>query len=557
MTKVFIPIFVIFIFINCASQGPPTGGPVDKTPPQVIDTYPKKDSTSVKRLDEVVFQFSEDMNDLSSLNNIFISPPMKFETEWNDTEVLHIILKDSLKENQTYVVTLGTHIQDLRKNGLERAYNLAFSTGEELDHGQIEGRVQINEKDKKLSVFAFRAVDSTLVFNRVPDYISQVSETGHFSLKYLKSGKYFVFIVHDKNNNLLIDSETEDVGIPSKSISLTENQLRYFGLRFQTTLIDTTRPNCITLRSISNTNTRLNFSERLADIHKLTKSIVIQDSINGNNIDIKAIAENIDNDQLIDIYTDSLILDTTYKLSVSEFYDISGNAGKDTSFYFTPFTKGKEDSLKIVEWSPADSSKNIDPRDKIYIEFNKPVEAKIIKKSFALFTNENEKVNTEVIPTSPFEYIISPITPFTLDSTYHMELYTSKLRSIWNQTMPDSTHSRVFSILDGSTFGAIRGEVVNAGEDADLVIITVNDIKAKESIFKTTAKQDGSFYLPQIPEGQYHLSYFLDSDSSLDYSHGTLYPFTFSEFFADYQDTITVRKRWEVEGLKLHIPKER
>jgi len=38
------------IYTGCASRGAPSGGPVDKTPPEVIKTFPATDSTNIREL---------------------------------------------------------------------------------------------------------------------------------------------------------------------------------------------------------------------------------------------------------------------------------------------------------------------------------------------------------------------------------------------------------------------------------------------------------------------------------------------------------------------------
>ena len=72
---------VLFLKINCASRGRPGGGPVDTIPPVITGTEPHADSTGIAELDEIEIYFSERMNEGSVENSIFISPPLKFETD--------------------------------------------------------------------------------------------------------------------------------------------------------------------------------------------------------------------------------------------------------------------------------------------------------------------------------------------------------------------------------------------------------------------------------------------------------------------------------------------
>ena len=124
-SHIFLLLFFLYIFYiinSCAVKGMPgggpvttteglegalpVGGPVDKTPPEVIKTFPTPDSTNVKQLSVISFEFSESMNEGSIANTIFISPPLKFDAEWQSDDELNVKLLDSLKKNQTYVIVL-------------------------------------------------------------------------------------------------------------------------------------------------------------------------------------------------------------------------------------------------------------------------------------------------------------------------------------------------------------------------------------------------------------------------------------------------------------------
>jgi len=57
-----------------------------------------------------------------------------------------------------------------------------------------------------------------------------------------------------------------------------------------------------------------------------------------------------------------------------------------------------------------------------------------------------------------------------------------------------------------------------------------------------------------VSEGKYKLGGFVDIDKNRKYSPGSLNPFVFSEPFIIQDDTLRVRKRWELSDLRLSIP---
>lgn len=72
-----------FLFFACAIQGPPSGGPVDRTPPEIVQTSLLPGTINVPMdLNEVQITFSERIKEGSERNNLFISPPLTLENSW-------------------------------------------------------------------------------------------------------------------------------------------------------------------------------------------------------------------------------------------------------------------------------------------------------------------------------------------------------------------------------------------------------------------------------------------------------------------------------------------
>ena len=119
-----IPILLL-AFVGCAKQAFPPGGPADKTPPQVIETFPDAGATEVDRNVEILIRFDERIQARSAADAIFISPypgeNVKMKLSGN---AVKIKFPEPLMPNRTYVITLGTAIQDLRNNALKESYTL-------------------------------------------------------------------------------------------------------------------------------------------------------------------------------------------------------------------------------------------------------------------------------------------------------------------------------------------------------------------------------------------------------------------------------------------------
>lgn len=215
--------------LNCAKKGYPEGGPPDKTPPSIVSTTPESGAVGVEKTAEIRIEFSEPVERTSLLPNLFISPPLSGEpeTKWSKRSV-RMNWSDTLRSDVTYRVTIGTKIEDRRRNRLSEAFTFAFSTGAQIDSGRIAGRVWSDLRGAAgVDVFAYR-IDSGATWDPfqgpdsgvTPEFVTQTGETGDFDLPYLPSARFRILAVGDKNRNLTPDPN-ELIAIATQDVDLT------------------------------------------------------------------------------------------------------------------------------------------------------------------------------------------------------------------------------------------------------------------------------------------------------------------------------------------------
>jgi len=158
MNRIILKITLLFILLGfhaCANQGFPPGGPEDKTPPEIVSSVPYMISLNLLLDQDVEILFSEKIDARTVSNAVFISP-----TPGEDTEIkvkgktLLIHFSEPLIKDVTYTITLGTGIKDLHGNSLLHSFTLAFSTGGQLDHNEISGKV-FADKPENVTVWAY------------------------------------------------------------------------------------------------------------------------------------------------------------------------------------------------------------------------------------------------------------------------------------------------------------------------------------------------------------------------------------------------------------------
>lgn len=550
-------LFLFYFLSSCAVKGMPGGGPVDKTPPTIISTFPSPDSTGVKKLSVIHFEFSEAMNEGSIANSIFISPPLKFEAEWQSDSELDLMITDSIKEGQTYVVVLGSSIRDLRNNKLAESYLLAFASGDVIDQGRIEGRVYDLKRNETLTIFAYRVISEamldTMQFDkRVPDYLSQTGENGTFVLNYLREGIYRVFAVADQNNSLTIDSDFEAIAIPHRDVLLDSAAIRFSGLNFRTTKIDTSAPVLTNVRPINDRRIHLRLSEKI--ILPALSQIAVRDSITQNGVDVLAVSQNIEADNILEVYTQPMDSGRVYLCEVNALTDSSGNIGIDTLHSFIAAKTAKADTFRVLTLLPADSAWNVYPMPSVYLEVNQPLNKTSVQENFKINWKSGKPLEGYFKFPSAYEADFRPAANLPLDSVFSVNIDLRMINNLWADSLGDSVITRNFKISNGDDYGEIAGNIVSPDSTLLLYSISATKLNSKES-YRQRVQGHTSYLLNYIPDGLYKMSVFQDKDSNAVYSAGQLYPFQFSEPFSVSDDTVKVRKRWESSGVNLYLPR--
>jgi hypothetical protein len=170
-------LFIGLLLSNCANQLPPGGGEIDKTPPQIINIYPPSGTTNFSD-DYFELEFSEYVDRRSLQDAIFISPAIEgaLDLDWSGKSV-RISFPSKLKDNTTYVVTIGTDVVDYNnKNRMAVSFNFTFSTGNEIDRRIISGKVY-DEKPSGILIFAYKLNSDTVnpTSNNVSSFAKETS----------------------------------------------------------------------------------------------------------------------------------------------------------------------------------------------------------------------------------------------------------------------------------------------------------------------------------------------------------------------------------------------
>lgn len=214
--------FAIFLsLLNCAKRGTPGGGLRDITPPKLIKASPDLNTINFKgQKIRIAFDEYIKLNDLQE--QLIISPPLNqfpdIRPQGSANKFLEVFIKDTLKENTTYVFNFGQSIVDNNEGNPYQFFKYVFSTGDYIDSLEVSGYItDAKEKNAEdfVSVMLYK-IDSTytdsIIYKNPPTYITNtLDSTINFQLTNLKAGKYMMIAMKDVGNNNLFNQKTDKI----------------------------------------------------------------------------------------------------------------------------------------------------------------------------------------------------------------------------------------------------------------------------------------------------------------------------------------------------------
>ena len=195
---------------TCANVKRPTGGPDDKTPPQVVNEYPPNFSTNFSsRSISITFDEWVELNDI--YNQLIISPPLSERPEVRlKKRTLFVEFQEELLPNTTYSLSFGEGVRDYRASNPASDLRYVFSTGSELDSLIVSGKVEDAYTNKGLEgvkVMLYDQLEDSIPVQEKPLYFGISDAGGNYTIPYLKEGQYRVVALIDENANYLVDEE--------------------------------------------------------------------------------------------------------------------------------------------------------------------------------------------------------------------------------------------------------------------------------------------------------------------------------------------------------------
>lgn len=548
---------IIFLLLaGCASQRPPEGGPVDTEPPVIEGTEPENGTVRFTGR-EVTLRFSEYVQRQSFQDAVHISPLPSTppEYDWSGKDVT-IIFQDSLIENRTYVVSVGTKVRDINaSNPMATSFQLAFSTGDSLDNGRFDGIV-LDPEPSGVTLSAYLLspgrVDTLNPSEDRPDYVVMSSEDGSFRFSYVAPGTYRVFAMRDKSSNMLYDVEIDPVGIPMRDVVVEDSLSSERLLRFRLFTADTTRPSIQRAEALYDQRVRVKFSETVYPQPILERLLTLRDSATSAVQPVIAILAPPGEQFTHDLYFRTPLSTARYELTADSIFDASRNmlAVPDSGIFLDGTARQDTTAPSVASRFPDPRAREVPPDSSLVLIFDRPVSRDI---EVTLSDSSGTEIPLRAEWQHPARVHFSH--PVLMDeAVYEFCLDLRTLRdSLSSRAAGDSVYCLNFATGIADRYGIIAGSV-RSTDSTGHFRVRLRQTGKKEGLSRETAADSSKAYrFPRLPEGSYVLDAFKDENRNVRYDPGQAFPYRKPEPFGVLRDTIRVRARWETNGVVIPV----
>jgi len=546
---------ILFLFtslmflISCANQLPPGGGEVDKIPPEIISSYPQ-DGTIDYDKDFIEIEFSEYVDKRSFKEALFISPAIdeQLEISWSGKSV-EIVFPNGLKNNLTYVVTIGTDVVDVNnKNRMANSYSFSFATGNKIDKRTIDGSVYGKDIEGTF-IFAYKYSDDTTKYlSKKPDYISQVGKNGSYKLNGLAESVYRIFAVKDQLRDFIFQAEQDLIGIPYKDISLIGVDSSFTGLNFYLQKIDTLSPRLISTIMTDRNHILVSLSEECDSSIYNSQNYFIFDSTSNATLNIEYCYKgNTKKDEMILVQKNELNPSNRYYLFAKKLKDLNGNIFNNDWRELIISDKSDTTAPKLFKKIPEQNSAIDFIGAKIVFYFDDALQNKQIKNAIQFSDTLKNKIPFEIYFPDDATLVVKPLSDLKPDKKFEIKLDLSKvIDSAENKT--DSIYTHKFSTISGIEFTGLSGKITTTKEN---LVLVLQGLKNQNNFYITKPDKTSNYSFQRIQPGSYALWYYVDKDSSGSYDYGWPSPYRNSEEFYYYQDTIKLKSRWSITDFNI------
>ncbi|MCB9231473.1 MAG: Ig-like domain-containing protein [Bacteroidia bacterium] len=540
-------ILAVGLAAACASEGSLTGGDKDVDGPVVEGTYPE--TGTLNNLDrEIVFTFDEFLKQGSYADEVFISPVQETKPEIvTGLKKIKIKLKDDLRPNTTYVITLGTGVKDDQEgNKMAKPYTLAFSTGATLDSMEISGKVidpktGAGEENFTMLLYPADEISGDSIWNRRPVYSSLTDEEGKFKLRYLSRQSYRIYAVKDGDRNFKYNSVSEKIAIASGSLIEFPDSADGAEVTLQSTIPDNVAPFPRSAKWINDKTVVVDFKEDIPLTFKGDSLQIYTTDTLGSDPQLVSGFNKLIKDKTKIFLQTSRAKEEYVLIQFKNLVDSLGNK-RDTFIQINPNKISKDYEKQIILQPDLDEITL-----KYKFNFTYPLRSYLNGLQYEIRDTVSKKSLTSTYKNDNFVMEIA-LEEYPKKKTV-LEVTFQKGIQFRSGNSSDTTVTFFLNTKDLENLGGLSGKVNDEELPGNWILFLQNEKG------KTVRRAGENFAFQGLDPGKYTFWMFDDADSNGVYTPGSLHPYRLPEKVFIDSNPVEVRANWQVEDHKVVVQK--
>jgi hypothetical protein len=474
-----------------------------------------------------------------------------------------VTLAEPFKAQQTYIVTVSSEVEDLRRNRLQQTARIAFSTGDRIDTGMVAGRISLGEGRPAggWTVGLFPDLDPSAFLTTdtiYPGYLATTNSDGEFDFHYLPDGEYQLLGFEDRNRNELFSVVHESYALPDRPI-VVGGELLLDEVTLFSTRLDTLPPEIISAARTNDGLIQIRLSKpvspsRLIDDPSRVTLVSMADET--STFVAAGVREPEGQETAAMTFCFPGLVEDVYRLSL-ELSSETPPLTYDSLRYSPPVD---ETAPSLVEFLPGQRPMFVNEVE-LGLVFSEPVDrGRIIESSIVLWEDSTRVIPLEQVWRDCFRLRLNP-TELVSGRVYRLNVTEFDLVDLADNQLGDSLITYRFSTLDNDSLGSISGRLFidlpgRASAPAALIFREAEsqrEFTTEVMPPQFESRQPFREFSLDVPAGKYLLRGFLDSNEDGKVTPGSLQPYRLGETQTRYDDTISVRARFETAGVELRF----
>jgi len=498
----------VTLFFSCATPIAPTGGPADKTGPKIEETSPETGTVNFEGR-KISFEFSEFVNRSSFEKELTIEPDLgiEFEVKWR-RKTATVEFKSELPDSTTVIITVGGSTTDTRSNKIGAPIQLAVSTGDEIDKGEILGRLRNADTGKAQADIRVMLYREPFDLTKPANYSSEPDTGGVFRFGYLREGRYRAFALDDRNRNKIWDSSNETARpLNTEFINLSDNGKDTLDVAYWFE-VDTLKPKLQAIGLLSTQRMRFRFGEEV----RFTPQTNISITDSSGNEYTTAFPLYIPEQEPFIAFAyarQPLVANSSYRLNFSGITDPSGNEAIGLGESFLGSDQEDTVSQDILTFN---GENGLYPDESLIVEFIRPISQQEVVDSTVVIEGDVDFKNWPNISIQDNKLTIPPQENWLQGVDYKF-LVWNPLKRKRQLIDPD--------IWDPVNFGGIEIDVSSKDSTKAFRMQLYDD----KNTFSVDSTFSNFISIENIPPIKYTLVIFQDNNENGVWDYGSVDPY--------------------------------